>query len=653
MGKLKDGLARRSAEKQSYMLETLPSGLAERNKGQRLHELLTDFDFIEAKLELLGVQALIEDYDLARNSDVLLSEEQSQSLRLIQGAIRKSAHVLEKEKTQLAVHLWSRLVDFETPEIQEVVKQAKQSRNSFCLWPLKPNLERANEGALRTLVGHTSFVLAVAIAPDGKTAISASWDETLKIWDTETGRELKTLTGHSNSVWAVAIAPNGKTAISASRDKTLKIWDTETGRELKTLTGHSEWVRAVAIAPDGKTAISASSDNTLKIWDTETGRELKTLTGHSNSVWAVAIAPDGKTAISASEDHTLKIWDTETGSELKSLTGHSFWVYAVAIAPDGKTAISASMDNTLKIWDTETGQELKTLTGHSFWVYAVAIAPDGKTAISASWDETLKIWDTETGRELKTLIGDSEPVTAVAIAPDDKTAISASWDNTLKIWDTEPGRELKTLTGHSESVTAVAIAPDGKTAISASEDRTLKVWDLLTGKEVASFSGEGAFSGCAFAPDGVTVVAGDASGRVHFLRLEGMGDLGDAAGLNNPVSLFYSGLALAKQGQYEAALVKLTEVAEMRQDALIVCLLERGKILCELERYAEAVASLDQAKEIAGKDRDFWFCLGFAHMKCGNQEAARESWDFAINIQPNDYDFWSEKAKALLWDLER
>jgi WD40 repeat protein len=79
----------------------------------------------------------------------------------------------------------------------------------------------------------------VAIAPDGKTAISASWDYTLKIWDTETGRELKTLTGHSWGVTAVAIAPEGKTAISASSDKTLKIWDTETGRELKTLTGHS------------------------------------------------------------------------------------------------------------------------------------------------------------------------------------------------------------------------------------------------------------------------------------------------------------------------------------------------------------------------------------------------------------------------------
>jgi tetratricopeptide (TPR) repeat protein len=197
----------------------------------------------------------------------------------------------------------------------------------------------------------------------------------------------------------------------------------------------------------------------------------------------------------------------------------------------------------------------------------------------------------------------------------------------------------------------VAIAPDGKTAISASEDRTLKIWDLLTGKEVASFSGEGAFDCCAFAPDGVTVVAGDASGRVHFLRLEGMGDLGDAAGLNNPVSLFYSGLALAKQGQYEAALAKLAEVAEIRPDALIVCL-EQGKVLCELERYAEAVASLDQAKEIAGKDRDFWFCRGFALSKCDSQEAARESWDFAINIQPDDCDFWFEKAKAL-FELER
>ncbi|MEG3879063.1 hypothetical protein QT972_17050, partial [Microcoleus sp. herbarium7] len=190
MGKLKDGLARMSAEKQSYTLETLPSVLAEKSKGERLHQLLTDFDFIEGKLELSGVQALIEDFDLAINSDVLLGQEQTKTLKLIQGAIRKSAHVLEKDKNQLVEHLWGRLLDFEMPQIQALLEQAKQSKNSPWFRPLKANLERAGEGCLRTLTGHTSSVYGVAIAPNGKTAISASWDNTLKIWDTESGTEL-------------------------------------------------------------------------------------------------------------------------------------------------------------------------------------------------------------------------------------------------------------------------------------------------------------------------------------------------------------------------------------------------------------------------------------------------------------------------------
>ena len=302
MGNFKERLGKMSPKKRLYALETLPGHLAQSVQGERLHQLLTDFDFIEAKLDAVGVQALIEDYDLARVSDVLLSEGQTETLRLIQGAIRKSAHILEKDKTQLAGHLWGRLVDFEMPQIQVLAEQAKQSRNSPCLWPLRANLERPGEGCLRTLTGHTSGVNAIAIAPDGFIAISASSDETLKIWDTETGTEVRTLTGHTSYVTAVAIAPDGKTAISASGDKTLKIWDTETGTEVRTLTGHTREVTAVAIAPDGKTAISGSWDNTLKIWDTETGTEVRTLTGHTDSVYAVDLAPDGLTAISASRD---------------------------------------------------------------------------------------------------------------------------------------------------------------------------------------------------------------------------------------------------------------------------------------------------------------------------------------------------------------
>jgi WD40 repeat protein len=297
------------------------------------------FWFYGGEVKFVGVQPLIEDYDLARNADVLLSEGQTESLRLIQGGIRKSAHVLEKDKMQLAGQLWGRLLDFEVPEIQGLLEKAKQSKNSLWLRPLRANLERPGEGCLRTLIGHTSLVFAVAIAPDGLTAISASLDNTLKIWDTETGREVRTLTGHSDMVNAVAIAPDGKTAISASWDKTLKIWDTETGTEVRTLTGHTDWVTAVDLAPDGKTAISASRDKTLKIWDTETGTEVRTLTGHTTLVNAVDLAPDGKTAISASRDNTLKIWDLLSGKEIASFSGDSSF-NCCAILPDGVTVVA-------------------------------------------------------------------------------------------------------------------------------------------------------------------------------------------------------------------------------------------------------------------------------------------------------------------------
>jgi hypothetical protein len=168
------------------------------------------------------------------------------------------------------------------------------------------------------------------------------------------------------------------------------------------------------------------------------------------------------------------------------------------------------------------GALLLTLTGHSNWVRAVAITPDNKQVVSASSDNTLKLWDVATGEELATLTGHSDSVNAVAITPDNKQVVSASSDNTLKLWDVATGSERATLTGHSDSVNAVAITPDGKQAVSASWDNTLKLWDLATGDVVASFGGDGALLGCAISPDGVTVVAGEEWGRVHFLRLEGL-----------------------------------------------------------------------------------------------------------------------------------
>ncbi|MCK5014985.1 MAG: WD40 repeat domain-containing protein, partial [Candidatus Omnitrophica bacterium] len=104
---------------------------------------------------------------------------------------------------------------------------------------------------------------------------------------------------------------------------------------------------------------------------------------------------------------------------------------------------------------------------------------------------------------------------------DGARAVSALVGNTLKVWDLETGEQIRTLEGHTSLVNAVAVTPDGARSVSASFDNTLKVWDLETGEVIGTFSGESALYACAVSPDGKSIVAGEASGRVHFLRLEG------------------------------------------------------------------------------------------------------------------------------------
>ncbi|WP_103126401.1 serine/threonine-protein kinase [Nostoc cycadae] len=289
-----------------------------------------------------------------------------------------------------------------------------------------------------------------------------------------------TLTGHVKSVRSVVFSPDSKTLFSASRDNTIKVWNLATGKEIRTLEGHSKSVSTIAISPDSKTLFSASRDNTIKVWNITTGKEIRTLEGHSDSVNSIAISPDGKTLISASRNKNpnITLWNTETGKEIRTLEGHSDSVNSVAISPDGKTLISASADRNIKVWNLTTGQLIGTLEGHSDSVNSVAISPDGKTLVSASADRTIKVWNFATGKVIRTFIGHLGSVSSVAISPDGKTLASASGDQTIKVWNLATGREIRTLTSYSDGFSSVAISPDGKTLARGSMDKTVKVWRL-------------------------------------------------------------------------------------------------------------------------------------------------------------------------------
>ncbi|MEH2201094.1 AAA-like domain-containing protein, partial [Nostoc sp.] len=124
--------------------------------------------------------------------------------------------------------------------------------------------------------------------------------------------EQNRLERHSKPVNSVVFSPDGKTLASASDDETIKLWNLDTGKEINTLKGHSDWVNSVVFSPDGKTLASASGDKTIKLWNLDTGKVINTLKGHNDSVYSVVFSPDGKTLASASGDKTIKLWNLET-----------------------------------------------------------------------------------------------------------------------------------------------------------------------------------------------------------------------------------------------------------------------------------------------------------------------------------------------------
>lgn len=548
------------SERRFYALQTLPAHLAEAGQQNRLKQILTTFDFLQSKVNIFSPNLLIQDYNNCNDY----------ALSLIQDTVRLCAHVVAEDSTQLAGQLLSRMLDFDSPEISDLLKGAKRYKDSPWLQPFTRCLSQPGGPLKRTLSGHNHYINHVSVTNDGQYIVSIAQDGVVKVWELANGMEINSFfAGFSHEL---ILSPNGQSAITVSTDGVMTQWDMKQGTKISPLdvygyplmispngrylviawqstlrfwdlvecrsygdilkhrsfsVDYNSYYKLIAVTPDITHAISADDDHSLKVWNLMSGREKCTLCGgHDSKVTRVVISPDGRRAVSTSgkpyaKNSTLVVWDLEKGTILHTLKRNSPQVNALAITPDGNRIVAGIWGGAIEVWNIESGFNLCTLKGHDGWIWSVAITPDSKYAVTGSFDRTLKVWNLENLKTPRKSYGHSGQVWSIVLSQKYQCAISASNDQSIKTWSLNSGSECLTLNAHKGGVRCIQLTPDEDKLVSGGADGNLILWDLSTGSLRKLMHGhEKMITSMVLLPDGRHAVSCSIDGSLILWDLE-------------------------------------------------------------------------------------------------------------------------------------
>ena len=238
------------------------------------------------------------------------------------------------------------------------------------IWDMHPKYENKRLVAIRR--GHASAVVSATFSQNGRQLLTASSDNTARLWDVSIRRLVTTIAKQQYP----NVSPDGSRFITFS-GMSANIWSAGDGKVLTTLQGHRSRIRSAGFSSDGKMALTASEDQTARLWDVESGKEILVLKANGKLDSAI-FSPNGRRVLTLSKA-AAQLWDAQSGQEIAAFQASSDVEQRLKslFFPDSRTLLLVQDDAQGLLVDAKTGASLETLNFHND-VVNIAFSPDGE-----------------------------------------------------------------------------------------------------------------------------------------------------------------------------------------------------------------------------------------------------------------------------------